>query len=80
MNPRLERHSFNLRRAEPPDPVRVSNVQLYASAIDLNLQSTSNTANLPPLRYIVKYDQTDVSDSLKTLAFPGEIAFPQSRE
>lgn len=80
MNPSLERHSFYLRRAEPPNPVRVSTVQLYASAIELNIQSTPNMAGLPPERYVIKYDQANVSDSLQMLAFPGEIVSAREHE
>ncbi|CAM4776000.1 unnamed protein product [Rotaria magnacalcarata] len=76
-NSRIEKHSIRLRRAEPPRPVRISNVQPTSNTIELNVQTPTDYADIPLIQYIVKYEQINVPNSLKTISFP--VASNQSQ-
>lgn len=67
----MEKHSIALRRAEPPRPVRISKIQPNSNTIELNVQTSSDHSDIPLLQYIVKCEQVDVPNSLKTISFPG---------
>ncbi|CAF3998277.1 unnamed protein product, partial [Rotaria sp. Silwood2] len=69
-NSRIEEHSITLQRAEPPRPVRVPEVKPSSNTIELNVQPPLDFGGLPLLQYIVKYEQIDVPNSLKTISFP----------
>lgn len=59
-----------LRRAEPPQQVRVVKVQPKSNSIELNIQPPLQLGGLPLLEYLVKYEQMGIPNSLNTLTFP----------
>ncbi len=71
INPRIGRYSINLRRAEPPQQVRVVKVIPKANSIELNIQPPLELGGLPLVEYLVKYEQIGVPNSLNTVTFPG---------
>ena len=70
INPRIGRYSMNLRRAEPPQQVRVVRVVPKSNSIQLNIQPPLELGGLPLIEYIVKYQQADIQNSINTLTFP----------
>ncbi|CAF4879276.1 unnamed protein product [Rotaria sp. Silwood1] len=78
INPRIERYSISLRRAEPPQQVRVVEVKPRSNSIQLNIQPPLEIGGLPLLEYLVNYEQIGVPNSLKTLTFPAASNEPQS--
>ncbi|CAF0901870.1 unnamed protein product [Rotaria sordida] len=69
-NSRIEKHSITLQHAEPPGPVRVPEIKPRSNTIELNVQPSLDIGGLPLLQYIVKYEQIDVPNSLRTISFP----------
>ncbi|CAF2645819.1 unnamed protein product [Rotaria sp. Silwood2] len=78
INPRIGRYSMNLRRAEPPQQVRVVEVKPRSNSIQLNIQPPLEIGGLPLLEYLVNYEQIGVPHSLKTFTFPVTSNEPQS--
>jgi hypothetical protein len=71
LNPRVGRHSFTLRRAEPPRKVRVIEVKPLTNAVELLIQPPES-GGLPLLEFVVKYDLLDKVDAeSQTLTIPG---------
>ena len=71
INPRVGKYSISLRRAVPPQQVRVVEVKPRSNSIELNVQPPLEIGGLPLLEYQVKYEQIDAPNSLKSLTFPG---------
>ncbi|CAM2704547.1 unnamed protein product [Rotaria socialis] len=78
INPRIGRYSMNMRRAEPPQQVRVVEVKPKSNSIQLNIQPPLEIGGLPLLEYLVRYEQIGVPNSLKTHTFPAIPNEPQS--
>jgi len=69
INPRVGRYLMNLRRAEPPQQVRVVQVIPRSNSIQLNIQPPLELGGLPLLEYLVKYEQIGIPNSLNTISF-----------
>ncbi len=72
-NSRIEKHSITLRRAEPPRQVRITEIKPKSNTIELNVQPPLEFGGLPLIEYIVKYEQINIPDSIRTISFPGRI-------
>lgn len=59
-----------LRRAQPPQQVRVEKVLPRSNSIELNIQPPLELGGLPLLEYLVKYEQLGIPNSINTLTFP----------
>ena len=74
-----EKHSIELRRAALPGKIQKLEVNPSLDSIELNFQMPMNTGELPLLRYIVKSEQIDQPDSLRTTSFPGRTSSMSTR-
>lgn len=70
-NSRSTKHSIILKHAEPPRPVRISEVKSNSNSIELYIETSADVGVFPLFEYIVRYEQIDVPDSLKTIVFSG---------
>lgn len=71
MNPRVGRHSFTLKRAEPPKKVRINEVKPMINAVELIIEP-AESGGLPLTEYTVKYDLFEKPEGEgKTLTIPG---------
>ncbi|CAF1018260.1 unnamed protein product [Adineta steineri] len=69
-NSRIEKHLITLRRAELPREARITKIKPNSTSIELNVQPPTEFGGLPLLNYIVKYEEINIPNSVKTLSFP----------
>ncbi|UJR34965.1 hypothetical protein I4U23_027743 [Adineta vaga] len=69
-NSRMEKHTFTLRRAELPRQARIIEINPRSNTIQLNVQPPYEFGGLPLLNYIIKYEQINIPNSLRTISFP----------